>query len=77
MSCVDDLEQLAYKMSSFAGLPSAQGCSFTEKLIRCYAVVVDSHICVRVNTLPAYVEANRMVSSSGNIVQAYSLSLTP
>ncbi len=62
MSCVDELEQLAYKMSSFAGLPPTGGYSFTEKLIRCHAVVVDSHFCVRVNTLPTYVDVNKMVS---------------
>ncbi len=61
-SCVDELEQLAYQRSSFAGLPSTKGYAFTEQLIRCHAVVVDSHLCIRVNTLPAYVEANRMVS---------------
>ena len=59
--CVDDLEQVAFQMSSFAGY-HGNSEAFTNQLIRCHALVLEQELCVRVNTIPAYMEINRMVS---------------
>ena len=60
-SCVDNLEQVAFQMSSFAGY-HGNSEAFTNQLIRCHALVLEQELCVRVNTIPAYMEINRMVS---------------
>ena len=59
-SSIDSIEQVAFQMSSFAGY-HGNSEAFTNQLIRCHALVLDRELCVRVNTIPAYMEVNRMV----------------
>ena len=60
-SCVDSFEQQAYGMSSFTGLWDLHD-NHLERLLHCHALVVKDQLCLRVNTLPLYMEANRLVS---------------
>ena len=62
-SCVDELETLAYEFSSFNGHIGGNK-EFREDLIRCHALLLGSEFTTRVNTLPAFTEANRMVRYS-------------
>ena len=59
---LDTLEQQIYSMSSFSGV-HRESDAFTCQLVNCHAVVNDSEeLCTRVNTVPAYLDINRMVS---------------
>ena len=60
LSCVDSLELNSYEFSSFSG-NSGGSKEFKEDLIRCHALLVGSEFTIRVNTLPSFTEANRMV----------------
>ena len=59
---LDILEQQIYSMSSFSGV-HRESVAFTSQLVNCHAVVTDSELCARVNTVPAYLDINRMVSN--------------
>ena len=54
---LNDMEQLAYQMSSYAGLKS----EVDSRLVSCHAVVVEDKLCTRINTVPAYMDINRLV----------------
>ena len=60
-SSLDMLEQQIYSMSSFSGV-HRESDAFTSQLVNCHAVLSDSELCARVNTVPAYLDVNRMVS---------------
>ena len=60
LSCIDSLEELALTMSSYSGLRGRKD-AMTNQLVRCHAVLVQHELCTRVNTVPAFVEVNRMV----------------
>lgn len=61
---LDQLEQQIYSMSSFSGVHSDSD-AFTSKLVSCHAVVSDSgELCARVNTIPDYLDINRVVRHS-------------
>lgn len=51
------MEELAYTMSSFAGL----GREGESQLVSCHALVVQDKLCTRINNVPAYMDINRMV----------------
>lgn len=59
-SCVDETEQLALQLSSFAGY---SGCSdaLTEPLLACHALEVSGQLCLRVNSISSYMEAHKVV----------------
>ena len=49
-------------MSSFSGIHSESN-AFTSQLVNCHAMVSEGHLCARVNTVPAYLEINRVVGA--------------
>ena len=58
---LDELQQQIFSMSSFSGVQS-ESDAFTSQLVNCHAVVSESgELCARVNTVPAYLEINRVV----------------
>ena len=57
---LDEIEQQIYSMSSFSGVHS-ESESFTSHVVNCHAVVSEGELCARVNTVPAYLEINRLV----------------
>lgn len=59
-SCVDKTEQLALQMSSFAGY-SGHSETLTVPLLACHALEVSGQLCLRVNSISSYIEANRVV----------------
>ena len=59
-SCVDDTEQLALQLSSFAGY-SGESEALTQQLVLCHALEVTGQLCLRVNSIPSYMEGNRVV----------------
>ena len=63
LSCVDSLELRSYEFSSFSGHLGGSK-EFKEDLIRCHALLVRSEFTIRVNTLPSFMEANRMVGAA-------------
>ena len=52
----DPIEQLAFSHST---CPS--GTALPVHSVRCHALTVSKELCMRVNTIPLYIEANRMV----------------
>ena len=56
------LEQQIYSLSSFSG-GHHESDAFTTQLVNCHAVLSDSELCARVNTVPGYLDINRMVST--------------
>ena len=58
---LDELEQQIYSMSSYS-----ESYALTSQLVNCHAVIADGelHTCARVNTVPSYLEVNRVVSTS-------------
>ena len=56
------LEQQIYSLSSFSG-GHCESDAFTTQLVNCHAVLSDSELCARVNTVPGYLDINRMVST--------------
>jgi translation initiation factor eIF-2B subunit gamma len=64
---VDETEQLALALSSFAGY---QGAGLHSPFLLCYALEVSDQLCLRVNSIPSFMEANRVLSlTSTEIVQ--------
>lgn len=59
-SCVDKTEQLALQLSSFAGY-NGESEGLMRPLLSCYALEVSDQLCMRVNTIASYIEANRKV----------------
>ena len=53
----NEIEQLALSYSS-----CPLNSSLPKHSLNCHALVVDNVTCMRVNTIPLYMEANRMVS---------------
>ena len=52
----DRIESLAFSHST---CPS--GTTLPDDSVRCHALSVSKELCMRVNTIPLYIEANRMV----------------
>ena len=65
---LDDIEQQIYSMSSFSGVHS-ESESFTSQVVNCHAVVCEGELCARVNTVPAYLEINRLVCQLTHMLQ--------
>ena len=59
-SCVDKTEQQALQLSSFAGY-SGLSEALTLPLLACHALEVSGQLCLRVNSVPSFMEANRLV----------------
>lgn len=61
-SCVDETEELALSLSSFAGyLGTSTG--FQSSFLSCHALEVSDQLCLRVNSIPSFMEANRLVNT--------------
>ena len=63
----DRIEQLALQNSS-----SLVSYQHLEQIVRCHSQTVSGELCMRVNTVPLYIEANRLV---GRAERAYCLCL--
>lgn len=63
-SCVDKTEQLALRLSSFAGY-SGHSDALTMPLLACHALEVAGKLCLRVNSVSSYMEAHKMVRGWG------------
>jgi translation initiation factor eIF-2B subunit gamma len=61
IACVDKMEQLALQLSSFAGFKGTSA-SLTAPSLVCHALVVSEQLCMRVNSIPSFMEANRQLS---------------
>lgn len=59
-ACVDKTEQLALQLSSFAGY-KGQSEGLLRPHLSCYALEASDQLCMRVNTISNYMEANRLV----------------
>ena len=59
-SCLDDTEQLALSLSSFAGYQGTSAGLLSPFLL-CHALEVSDQLCLRVNSVPSFMEANRLV----------------
>ena len=53
---VDEVQEKAFEMSS-----CGTGEDWWHETMRCHACVIDSSVCVRVNTIPSFQEANRLI----------------
>lgn len=54
-TCTDKMEEKAYRMSS-----CASSKEWVYQTLRCHAHVVEDVLCVRVNTIQSFQEANRL-----------------
>ena len=63
----DRIEQLALQNSS-----SLASYQHLQQIVRCHSLTVSGELCMRVNTVPLYMEANRLV---GRSERAYCLCL--
>lgn len=48
----DEMQEKAYRMSS---------CGKWHETMRCHACVIENQLCTRVNTIPSFQEANRLL----------------
>lgn len=53
---IDEVQEKALEMSS-----CGNGEDWWHQTMRCHACVVESPVCVRVNTIPSFQEANRLI----------------
>nr|XP_006818161.1 PREDICTED: translation initiation factor eIF-2B subunit gamma-like [Saccoglossus kowalevskii] len=58
----DELTALTHDMSTWNDHTGDMADCYHNDIIRCYAYTMQSGHCLRVNTLPAYIEANRNIS---------------
>ena len=58
-SNLDEIEKLAISYST-----CPLGTSLPDSSLRCHALTVENTLCMRVNTVPLYMEANRMVGGN-------------
>lgn len=56
-----DLHQLALAKSCWNDHRGDMSDAYHGASLRCYVHVMEQGLCYRVNTLPAYIEANRLV----------------
>ncbi len=53
---VDEVQEKAFELSS-----CGNGEDWWHQIMRCHACVVESPVCVRVNTISSFQEANRLI----------------
>ena len=66
-SSLDKTEQLALELSSFAGYDGTT-IGVCSPFLLCHALEVSDQLCLRVNSISSFMEANRQVRDANNYI---------